>query len=39
MKEQRPAQWKIQGEWSNNAYTANTGYPNGSGRNGCLSGL
>jgi hypothetical protein len=32
-------QWKIQGEWSNKAYTAGTGYPNSSGQNGCLSGL
>jgi hypothetical protein len=31
--------WKIQGEWSNNAYTAGTGYPNSSGQKGCLSGL
>ena len=31
-------QWKIQGEWSNNAYTAGTGYPNSSGQRGCLSG-
>ena len=31
-------QWKIQGEWSNAAYTAGTGYPNGSGQKGCLSG-
>ena len=31
--------WKIQGEWSNAAYTAGTGYPNGSGQKGCLSGL
>ena len=31
-------QWKIQGEWSNNAYTAGTGYPNSSGQKGCLDG-
>ena len=31
-------QWKIQGEWSNAAYTAGTGYPNSSGQNGCLGG-
>jgi hypothetical protein len=31
-------QWKIQGEWSNAAYTAGTGYPNSSGQNGCLDG-
>ena len=32
------SQWKIQGEWSNNAYTAGTGYPNSSGQSGCLGG-
>lgn len=31
-------QWKLQGEWSNAAYTAGTGYPNSSGQKGCLSG-
>jgi hypothetical protein len=31
-------QWKIQGEWSNAAYTAGTGYPNSSGQNGCIAG-
>ena len=31
--------WKLQGEWSNKAYTAGTGYPNSSGQNGCLGGL
>jgi hypothetical protein len=31
-------EWKIQGEWSNAAYTAGTGYPNLSGQKGCLSG-
>jgi len=30
--------WKLQMEWSNNAYTAGTGYPNTSGQNGCLQG-
>jgi hypothetical protein len=30
--------WKIQGEWSNNAYRTGTGYPNRNGENGCLSG-
>jgi hypothetical protein len=30
--------WKIQGEWSNNAYTGQTGYPNLSGQKGCLAG-
>ncbi len=30
--------WKLQGEWSNAAYTAGTGYPNSSGQKGCLSG-
>ena len=33
------SKWKIQGEWSNAAYTAGTGYPNSSGQKGCLSGL
>jgi hypothetical protein len=28
--------WKLQGEWSNNAYTTSTGYPNRSGQKGCL---
>ncbi len=32
------SQWKIQGEWSNAAYTAGTGYPNSSGQPGCLGG-
>ncbi len=31
-------QWKIQGEWSNAAYTAGTGYPNSLGQKGCLDG-
>jgi len=31
--------WKLQGEWSNAAYTAGTGYANNSGQKGCLSGL
>ena len=31
--------WKIQGEWSNSAYNAQSGYPNSSGQKGCLSGL
>jgi hypothetical protein len=30
--------WKIQGEWSNNAYNAQTGYANLSGQKGCLAG-
>lgn len=30
--------WKLQGEWSNTAYTAGTGYPNSSGQKGCLDG-
>jgi len=30
--------WKLQGEWSNNAYNTNTGYPNSSGQHGCLDG-
>ena len=32
------SKWKIQGEWSNAAFTAGTGYPNRSGQNGCLQG-
>ena len=31
-------QWKIQGNWSNAAYTAGTGYPNSAGQQGCLDG-
>jgi len=30
--------WKIQGEWSNNAYDTRTGYPNNAGQPGCLDG-
>ena len=30
------SQWKVQGEWSNQAYTAGTGYPNSSGQKGCI---
>ena len=30
--------WKVQGEWSNAAYNAGTGYPNSSGQKGCLDG-
>ena len=30
--------WKLQGEWSNAAYTAGTGYPNSLGQKGCLDG-
>ena len=30
--------WKVQGEWSNAAFTAGTGYPNSSGQRGCLDG-
>jgi hypothetical protein len=30
--------WKQQGEWSNAAYTADTGYPNSSGQKGCSDG-
>jgi hypothetical protein len=32
------SQWKIQGEWSNAAYTAGTGYSNSAGQKGCLDG-
>src|SRR5664279_744546 len=30
--------WKLQGEWSNAAYSARTGYPNSSGQRGCING-
>ncbi len=30
--------WKLQGEWSNAAFTAGTGYPNRSGQKGCVDG-
>ena len=30
--------WKLQGEWSNAAYNAGTGYPNSAGQRGCLDG-
>lgn len=33
------SKWKVQGEWSNAAYNAGTGYPNASGQKGCLGGL
>jgi hypothetical protein len=33
------SQWKIQGNWSNQAYTAETGYANSKGQKGCLSGF
>ena len=32
------SKWKIQGNWSNEAFNAGTGYPNRSGQNGCLDG-
>lgn len=35
---QNGSKWKIQGEWSNNAYNGGTGYPNSSGQHGCLDG-
>lgn len=31
-------QWKVQGNWSNNAYNTGTGYANNSGQLGCLDG-
>jgi len=31
-------QWKMQGNWSNAAYTAGTGYANSSGQTGCIDG-
>ena len=33
------SKWKVQGEWSNAAFTAGTGYPNSSGDKGCIGGL
>jgi hypothetical protein len=33
------SKWKLQGEWSNAAYNAGTGYANSSNQKGCLSGL
>lgn len=33
------SQWKVQGEWSNKAYTTGTGYANSSGQKGCIGGL
>ena len=30
------SQWKAQAEWSNAAFTAGTGFPNGSGQRGCI---
>ena len=30
--------WKLQGEWSNNAYNNGTGYANSSGQKGCVTG-
>ena len=32
------SKWKIQGNWSNNAFNAGTGYPNTRGQNGCIDG-
>ena len=32
------SQWKIQGNWSNKAYNAGTGYANSSGQKGCIDG-
>jgi hypothetical protein len=32
------SQWKIQGNWSNRAYTGGTGYANRSGQKGCIDG-
>lgn len=31
-------EWKIQGEWSNQAYNSGSGYANSSGQRGCISG-
>jgi len=30
--------WKIQGNWSNAAFTGGTGFPNGAGEKGCIDG-
>jgi len=30
--------WKLQGNWSNAAYSAKSGYPNSSGQKGCIDG-
>jgi hypothetical protein len=35
---QNNSQWKIQGNWSNNAYNASTGYANSKGQKGCIDG-
>jgi hypothetical protein len=32
------SQWKVQGNWSNNAYNHQTGYPNLKGQRGCIDG-
>jgi hypothetical protein len=32
------SQWKVQGNWSNAAFNAGTGFANSSGQNGCLDG-
>lgn len=32
------SQWKIQGNWSNTAYSSHSGYPNASGQVGCIDG-
>jgi len=32
------SQWKVQGNWSNNAFNTSTGYPNSRGQRGCLDG-
>jgi hypothetical protein len=31
-------QWKIQGNWSNNAFNTGSGYPNSGGQKGCIDG-
>jgi hypothetical protein len=32
------SQWKVQGNWSNNAFNRSTGFPNSSGQKGCIDG-
>ena len=38
LKFTQQSQWKIQGNWSNGAYNAGTGFPNRNGQNGCIDG-
>jgi hypothetical protein len=38
LKFSNKSEWKIQGNWSNAAYSSGRGYPNSSGQNGCIDG-